>query len=92
MNILRVPRSETLDALYQAWKRGRVIAPVNLPTDFADQIRSLVRVVRLDRRGQARVDYLEAGGPDHYAHAMNYALLALSLKANQPHFAITNPD
>jgi hypothetical protein len=92
MNILRVPRSETLDALYQTWKRGRVIAPVNLPTDFADQLRSLVRVVRLDRRGQARVDYLEAGGPDHYAHAMNYALLALGLKANRPHFAITNPD
>jgi hypothetical protein len=91
LNILRVPRSETLDALYQAWKRGQVIAPANLPPAFVDQLRSLVRVVRLDRRGQARVDYLEAGGPDHYAHAMNYALLALSLQGGQRYFAVTEP-
>lgn len=91
LNLLRVPRSETLDALYQTWKRGQVIAPGNLPGEFADQLRSLVRVVRLDRRGQARVDYLEAGGPDHYAHAMNYALLAMALAGGQRYFAVTGP-
>lgn len=76
-HILRVPRSETLDALYRLWNTGQVIAPVNLPMEFSEQLRSLVRVVRLDRRGVPRVDYLEAGGADHYAHAMNYCLLGL---------------
>jgi hypothetical protein len=77
--IVRVPRSETLDRLYQAWNRGLVTVPVNLPSGFVEQLRSPVRVVRLDRRGNPRVDYLEAGGADHYAHAMNYSLLALGL-------------
>ncbi|MFO0812455.1 MAG: terminase gpA endonuclease subunit [Gemmatales bacterium] len=77
--IVRVPRSESLDRLYQAWNQGQVVAPVNLPGEFAGQLRSPVRVVRQDRRGNPRVDYLQAGGADHYAHAMNYSLLALGL-------------
>lgn len=78
-HILRMPRSETLDQLYRLWNTGKVIAPVNLPAAFVEQLRSLVRVVRQDRHGQPRVDYLEAGGPDHYAHAMNYCLLAMGM-------------
>ena len=87
-HVLRVPRSETLDALYRAWNTGRVIAPTNLPGEFAEQLRSPVRVVRLDRRGVPRVDYLEAGGADHYAHAMNYCLLAMGLAGNAQHMEI----
>jgi len=83
-HILRAPRSETLDALYHAWNTGRIIAPINLPSEFAEQLRSPVRVVRLDRRGVPRVDYLEAGGADHYAHAMNYCLLAMGLSGSAP--------
>lgn len=78
-HIVRAPRSETLDNLYHAWNQEKVIAPVNLPVEFADQLRSPVRVVRVDRRGQPRVDYLEAGGADHYAHAMNYCLMAMGM-------------
>ena len=78
-HIVRVPRSESLDRLYQAWNRGQVVAPVNLPSGFVEQLRSPVRVVRLDRRGNPRIDYLEVDGADHYAHAMNYSLLALGL-------------
>ncbi len=92
MNILRVPRSETLDALYQAWRMGHMALPRDVPSDFIAQLRSPVRVVRLDRRGQARVDYLEASGPDHYAHAMNYCLLALGLGNRQEYFAVTRPE
>ncbi|HQR06507.1 MAG TPA: phage terminase large subunit family protein [Gemmatales bacterium] len=86
--VLRVPRSETLDALYHMWNSGRVIAPVNLPSEFVEQLRSPVRVVRLDRRGVPRVDYLEAGGADHYAHAMNYCVLALGCVGSAPRMEI----
>lgn len=83
-HIVRVPRSESLDRLYRTWNTGQVIAPINLPVAFAEQLRSPVRIVRLDRRHQPRVEYLEAGGADHYAHAMNYGLLALSfLRSDQ---------
>lgn len=88
LHILRVPRSESLDALFRLWNMNKVIAPVNLPAEFGEQLRSLVRVVRLDRRGVPRVDYLEAGGPDHFAHAMNYCVLAMGLTANKPHMEI----
>jgi hypothetical protein len=76
-HILRMPRSETLDQLYRLWNTGKVIAPVNLPAAFVEQLRSLV--LRQDRHGQPRIDYLEAGGPDHYAHAMNYCVLAMGM-------------
>ena len=87
-HILRVPRSETLDSLYHTWNSGRVIAPIHLPSEFTDQLRSPVRVVRLDRRGVPRVDYLEAGGADHYAHAMNYCVLALGCVGREPRMEI----
>lgn len=87
-HILRMPRSETLDSLYRLWSTGKVIAPVNLPAAFVEQLRSLVRVVRQDRHGQPRVDYLEAGGPDHYAHAMNYCVLAMGMMSPERRMVI----
>ena len=87
-HILRVPRSESLDALYRAWNTGRVVAPVDLPGEFAAQLQSPARVVRQARRGMPQVEYLESAGPDHYAHAMNYSLLALGLLTSSPQMQI----
>ncbi len=89
-HILRVPRSESLDSLYRAWNTGKVIAPINLPNDFHDQLQSPARVVRQDRRSMPRVDYLESSGPDHYAHAMNYSLLALGLLGKQAAMVVSS--
>ncbi len=90
-NAIRVPRTDSLDAMYLRWRLGKVLAPRDLPSDFAEQLRNLVRVVRIGREGQAVADYLDSGLPDHYAHALNYCELALALRGRTPVFEITPP-
>ena len=89
--IIHTPRTESLDAMYQRWRNGKIAAPANLPVEFADQMTALARVLRIGGDGQARADYQEAGGPDHFAHAMNYCELALKLHAAPARFEVTLP-
>ena len=88
---LSVSRTESLDAMYLRWRAGKVIAPADLPAEFAEHLRALVRVVRIGRDGQPVADYVEAGGPDHYAHARNYCELALRFRGRPLVFEVTVP-
>ncbi len=89
--VLRAPRTESLDAMYLRWRTGKLLAPSDLPAEFADHLQALVRVLRVGRDGQAVADYLEAGGPDHFAHALNYCELSLLLRGQPLRFQVTSP-
>ncbi len=88
---LKAPRTESLDAMYLRWRTGNVAAPSDLPLEFVEQLTALVRVVRVRRDGQACAEYVEGGGPDHYAHAMNYCELAALLRGKPLRFEVTLP-
>ncbi|HMP03165.1 MAG TPA: phage terminase large subunit family protein [Gemmatales bacterium] len=77
--ILRVPRTESLDALFALWRRGQIWLPTEAPDELRLHLQSLVRLYRVGRHGQVRAEYLDAGGPDHFAHALNYCHLAALL-------------
>ena len=74
--ILRTPRTESLDAMFLLWRRGQVWLPAQTPGEFMLHMQSLVRLYRAGRDGTIRAEYVEAGGPDHYAHALTYCHLA----------------
>jgi hypothetical protein len=90
-HILRVSRTESLDAMYRLWRLGHVAAPTDLPEEFLLQMQSPIRVLRLRRDGQPWADYLDSGTPDHFAHAMNYCHLALQLRGEPLKFEVTVP-
>jgi hypothetical protein len=88
---LHVSRTETLDKMFERWQTGKVTAPVDLPREFIDHMQALVRVVQVQRDGQARADFVDAGVADHFAHAMNYCELAASLMPPPLRFEVTPP-
>lgn len=73
---ISINRTEALDAMFQIWRRGQVVLPAALPSEFRLHLQSPVRLYRTYPDGRIRASYVEAGGPDHYAHAMTYCLLA----------------
>jgi hypothetical protein len=48
--------------------------------EFKDHIKALVRTYEKDELGNSRAVYLNTG-PDHFAHAFNYAEIALPFAA-----------
>lgn len=88
---LHVPRTESLDGLFRRFKEASLLLPRDAPAELIAHMQAPARLVRLGRDGQARAVYQELG-PDHYAHAMNYALLALALPGASPsHFRLSLP-
>jgi hypothetical protein len=82
-----VDRTSWFDASLGRFHTGRISLPKDISQMFRDQIKSPVRVYARDGNGNYVADYTETG-PDHMAHAMNYAEIALPLAAsyvnNQP--------
>lgn len=89
---LRAHRTQTLDDLCQRLRQGEILLPRDTPSEFIQQLESPVRLLRSGKGGQMRAEYVEAGGPDHYAHALNYALLALRLAARPVAWSVTAPS
>jgi hypothetical protein len=78
--IVTVDRSNWLDASMGRFHSDRIHLPANTSHEFKDHIKSLVRTYEKDDQGNSKAIYLNTG-PDHYAHALNYAEIALSLAA-----------
>jgi hypothetical protein len=89
--VLHVSRTESLDAMYQRWQVGKIAGPANLSGEFIEQMQALVRVLRVQRDGQARAEYVDAGHADHFAHAMNYCEIAAKLRPKPLRFEVTPP-
>ena len=78
--IVTVDRTNWLDATMGRFHSNRVELPADLSLEFRDHIKALVRTYEKDDVGNPKAVYLSTG-PDHFAHALNYAEMALPLAA-----------
>ena len=58
----------------------RIYIPADTSLEFKEHMKALVRTYEKDDQGNPKAIYLNTG-PDHYAHAHNYAEMALPLAA-----------
>jgi len=78
--IVTVDRTNWLDASMGRFHSDRVHAPADTSHEFKEHLKALVRTYEKDELGNSRAVYLNTG-PDHFAHAFNYAEIALTLAA-----------
>jgi hypothetical protein len=78
--IVTVDRTNWLDASIGRFHSDRVHIPGDTSLEFKDHIKSLVRTYEKDEQGNPKAVHLNTG-PDHFAHAFNYAEIALPLAA-----------
>jgi hypothetical protein len=78
--VITVDRTNWLDASMGRFHSDRIALPADLSLEFRDHIKALVRTYEKDTQGNPKAIYLSTG-PDHFAHALNYAELALPMAA-----------
>lgn len=78
--IVTVDRTNWLDASMGRFHSDRLHLPADTSLEFKDHIKALVRTYEKDDQGNSKAVYLSTG-PDHFAHALNYAEIALPLAA-----------
>ena len=76
--ILTVDRTNWLDASLGRFHSDRVHLPIDISLEYREHIKNLVRTYVKDDMGNPRATYLNTGA-DHFAHAMNYAEMALQM-------------
>jgi len=79
--LVTVDRTNWLDASMGRFHSDRVTIPADTSLEFKDHLKALVRTYEKDELGNSKAVYLN-NGPDHFAHAFNYAEIALPLAAN----------
>ena len=62
-------------------KPSRIMLPRDLTLEYREHLKSLVRTYEKDETGNPVATFVETG-PDHYAHSLNYAEIALPLAAS----------
>lgn len=73
-----VNRTAWLDIALGRFRNKTILLPRNLPTEYTRQIMAPVRTPSKDGNGNLVYKYVEQDSrPDHYAHARNYAEIAL---------------
>jgi hypothetical protein len=77
---ITVDRTSWLDlALGRFKQRPRAISlPFDIPIEYREQIKALVRIYQQDHLGNPVTRYEHGSKEDHYAHARNYAEIALN--------------
>jgi len=78
--IVTVDRTNWLDASMGRFHSDRIHIPADTSLEFKDHMKALVRTYEKDELGNSKAVYLNTG-PDHFAHALNYAEIALPLAA-----------
>jgi hypothetical protein len=78
--ICTVDRTNWLDATMGRFHSDRILLPADTSFEFKDHMKALVRTYEKDELGNSRAVYLSTG-PDHFAHALNYAEIALPFAA-----------
>jgi hypothetical protein len=83
---ITVDRTSWLDLSLGRFRNHTISLPLDLSVDYREHIKEPIRVYGRDADGNPTGKYVSAG-PDHFAHARNYAeialILALSLGTNQ---------
>ena len=78
---MTVDRTSWLDLSLGRFRARKITLPVDAPLDYKNHLCSLVRIYKLDKNGNATGTYVKGTEDDHYAHARNYAEMALPLAA-----------
>ena len=78
---IAVDRTVWLDISMGRLKQRRIALPVDLPIEYQDHLKALVRITKKDASGNPVGSYKNTG-EDHYAHARNYNEIALKLAAS----------
>lgn len=72
-------RTSWLDITLGRFKNKTTLLPADMPMEFKTHVKNLIRSYRLDKEKNRQVAEYKKVGPDHYAHADNYAEIALNL-------------
>jgi len=78
--IATVDRTGWLDATLGRFHTQRILLPRDISREYREHIKSLVRTYEKDETGNPKARYIETSA-DHFAHAQNYAEIALPLAA-----------
>jgi hypothetical protein len=78
--IVTVDRTNWLDASIGRFHSDRLHLPGDTSLEFKEHIKALARTYEKDELGNSKAVYMNTG-PDHFAHAFNYAEIALPLAA-----------
>ena len=79
--IATVDRTNWLDATLGRFYTGRIQLPADTSMEFREHMKNLVRTYERDENNNPKATYMTTG-PDHLAHALNYAEIALPLAAS----------
>jgi len=80
---VQVDRTSWLDLSLSRFKSQLISLPQDVPKEYKDHIKSLVRVYEKDQDDNPVARYVKAGSEeDHFAHARNYSEIALPLAAS----------
>jgi len=77
-NMVTVDRTSWLDLTLGRYANKTVLLPVDTPLEFKENIKALVRIYEEDSNKNPVGKYISTSS-DHYAHADNYAEIALPL-------------
>lgn len=82
-------RTSWLDLTLNRYRDGTCQLPIDTPLEFKQHLMALTRSYKLDKEKKRESAIYKSSGPDHYAHADNYAEIALNL-VGQLHSSSTN--
>ncbi len=78
---MTVDRTSWLDLSLGRIKRGAHHLPADTSLEYKDHVKAPVRIYRTDKNGNPVGSYVTGSEADHFAHARNYAEIALPVAA-----------
>jgi len=79
--MLTVDRTNWLTASLGRFRTQRIILPRDVSLEYREHMKALVRTYEKDDQNNPVATFVDTG-PDHYAHSLNYAEIALPLAAS----------
>ena len=76
-----VDRTSWLDVSLGRFRNTRITMPVDTSLEYKEQVKAPTRIYLKDADGNPISRYVTGSEPDHFAHARNYAEIALPLAA-----------
>lgn len=76
---MSVDRTSWLDLTLGRYKQHTITLPRDTDAEYRDHIKALVRIYEKDKDGNPTGRYVKGTEDDHYAHADNYAEIALDV-------------
>jgi hypothetical protein len=76
---VNVDRTSWLDLSLGRFRSGNIRIPRNVDLEYRDQLKAPIRIYDKDKDGNPVGVYSSGNNADHYAHARNYAEIALTL-------------